>query len=85
MNVVTNRSFHDHHPFNQEDCRELIEQSTRDDVQLITTEKDAMRLRNMGGAQEALLRMTATLPIELKFENPRQVENLITRAIDKSR
>ena len=57
------------------------------EAQLITTEKDWVRLTHAGEQQEALREASKVLQVELEFENPKLVElalqETITRAAER--
>ena len=79
--IVVKRSFHDHHPFSNEDCTELLSRAKAEELLLVTTQKDHHRLSRMGQLQEELLEASTPLKIELRFENPKMIEMLIREAI----
>ncbi len=57
--------FDDHHPYTEIDARTLLGEASKRDAHLITTEKDAMRLRDCGGLRQALLTSSEVFEIEL--------------------
>jgi tetraacyldisaccharide 4'-kinase len=73
--VVATRDFPDHHVFTQREVAALIEEATRRRALLATTEKDRVRL----GAQAA--RAVVTLPVTLRFEEPRAVREALRKAL----
>ena len=75
--IVAHSNFHDHHPFSAEECDDLIARAKSQNLQLVTTEKDAVRLIRMGDAQQKLRAMSKVLHIDLAFENPKMVEVII--------
>ncbi len=77
-------AFGDHHFFTEEECEELLQRADRDELTLITTSKDAARMRGMGAPQEKLLEASTVLKIELRLEDPSQLESIIDAAIEKS-
>jgi len=83
-NVVASRSFHDHHPFSAEECRELLAEAREKDLTLVTTEKDSVRLVRAGTVQQELRSASKTLFIDLGFENPKLVEMAIQTTVDRA-
>ncbi|MEM9734393.1 MAG: tetraacyldisaccharide 4'-kinase [Pseudomonadota bacterium] len=81
--IVIRRSFHDHHPFSAEECRELMAQAHKDELQLVTTEKDWARLVRMGEAQEALRAASKPLWVDMRFENPRMEEVMLRDCVTR--
>lgn len=63
--------FNDHHNFSKNDIIELIKKiktsSNPAKTIVVTTEKDAMRLRNMPGLPKSLMRRIFYLPVTVKF------------------
>jgi tetraacyldisaccharide 4'-kinase len=73
--LVGRRSFSDHHPFTNADCRQLSQAAANARALLITTEKDLVRLPK--GFQ------AIALPVSLAFANERQVTRLVTQALQQ--
>ncbi|MDO9384832.1 MAG: tetraacyldisaccharide 4'-kinase [Hyphomicrobiaceae bacterium] len=67
-NVVETRTFGDHHQFKEREASDLIAAAEALGAQLVTTEKDWVRLSREGGALEALQQASRPLPIRLTFE-----------------
>lgn len=78
-------SFHDHHPFSAQDCKELMDRSKSEDLVLVTTEKDHERLANMGESQNELRKLSKVLKVELVFENPKMIEMILHQTMEKGR
>jgi len=83
--IVVKRGFHDHHAFSNEDCRDLMQRAKSENLTLVTTEKDHIRLAKMGNAQEALREAALALRIELVFENPKMIELLLNDALSSAK
>ena len=66
--VVQARSFADHHRYSWREAKALCEEADRDDLTLVTTEKDLVRLRGEGALSELLGRSRA-LPVALTFDD----------------
>jgi len=66
--VVQTRAFPDHHAFGREDFEELAELAGKDGLELITTAKDAVRLRHATAAAQSFLERLAVLEIDAVFD-----------------
>jgi tetraacyldisaccharide 4'-kinase len=62
--VAARRSFPDHHPYTEGDARALCEAADRDDLLLVTTEKDLVRIES-DARLAALAARTPALPVTL--------------------
>ena len=67
--IAGRRTFKDHHAFTDEDARGLLDAAAAAGAQLVTTEKDHVRLSGLGDTLEELARMARTLPIRLVIED----------------
>ncbi|WP_187972324.1 tetraacyldisaccharide 4'-kinase [Aquibium microcysteis] len=79
--IVVRRVFGDHHPFTDGEIAELARDADASGLDLVTTEKDVMRLRSGTAAARALAERTLTLPIDLVFDDPVVPRRLIDNAI----
>jgi tetraacyldisaccharide 4'-kinase len=75
--VVATRDFPDHHLFRPHEIEALMEEAARRGALLATTEKDRARL----STKQA--RAIMTLPVTLRFEEPRSVKRLLRRACER--
>jgi tetraacyldisaccharide 4'-kinase len=73
------RAFADHHPFTDADARDLLEQAKRDDLLLLTTEKDLARMQGDAACTE-LAAAAVALPVRLETE-PGAFRQIVTRAM----
>lgn len=63
-------SFADHHLFSEKDAQDLLDLAARQNARLITTEKDAVRLRkSVGAAVQKLCDQTKVLPVTVIFSD----------------
>lgn len=69
--VVRLVSFPDHHVFTAAEARALLDEAARDDLLLVTTEKDFARLT--GPELKWLADKTYALPVRLAFDKPQLV------------
>ncbi len=82
--IVKSRVFHDHHPFSEEECRELLALADSEGLTLATTEKDAARLARMGHAQEVLREKSRVLLVDMKFENSKMAELVLRDTVKRA-
>lgn len=69
--VVRLAAFPDHHVFTVGEARALLDEAARDDLTLVTTEKDFARLS--GPELKWLADKSYALPVRLAFDNPKLV------------
>lgn len=79
LEVARRVSFPDHHRFSESEARALVAEAEHAKLQLVTTEKDMVRL-DRAGAQGTLGARSALLPIELTFEDPAAVLAVVNGA-----
>ena len=77
--VVATRDFPDHHLYRPHEIEALMEEAARRGALLATTEKDRVRLSTKQG------RAIMTLPVTLRFEEPRLIKRLLRRALEGRR
>jgi tetraacyldisaccharide 4'-kinase len=66
--VAQARSFADHHRYSRREAEALCEEADRNDLTLVTTEKDIVRLQGEDAPSE-LLRRSRALPVALTFDD----------------
>ncbi len=66
--IAATRTFTDHHAFREADASRLIDLARMHAAQLVTTEKDWVRIDTNGSARAALKETSRPLPIRLRFE-----------------
>jgi tetraacyldisaccharide 4'-kinase len=79
--VVLTRPFPDHHFYSQDDLAELAATARAADLRLVTTAKDAARLRH-GAAPQAFLDLLDVLEIDTVFELDHVPERIIDDTLD---
>jgi tetraacyldisaccharide 4'-kinase len=80
------KSFPDHHSFSDKDAQELLDLADRENARLITTEKDAVRLRKAGGeAVRKLGEQTEVLPVTAIFGDLPGLDTLLTQHLTAAR
>ena len=82
--VVVSRSFSDHHPFTEDDASALFAEAEAQDLRLVTTEKDRVRLAGEGGELGRLYERAAVFGVRLSFANEPDMETLIMQAIGEN-
>lgn len=85
--VVATRSFPDHYLMTAEDAIELLDQAARQELQLVATEKDLVRLGDGHGGEalKDLVAETRPLPVEAAFEAPDTPARIIESALEAYR
>ncbi|MGH1351991.1 MAG: tetraacyldisaccharide 4'-kinase [Methyloligellaceae bacterium] len=73
--------FPDHHPFTANDADQLLKEAEKSNVQLVTTEKDLVRLDSTLSPFSELKEKSKALPIELKLEH-QEKEQLLALVSD---
>jgi tetraacyldisaccharide 4'-kinase len=84
IEVVRPRAFADHHPFSESEIEGLVGEAGRDQLTLVTTEKDFARLRG-AGEQSALLREIVPFKVTLEFADEAPLKNFLADRMFKTR
>jgi len=82
--IVERSNFPDHHPYTQAECMDLLAKAKSQNITLVTTEKDSVRLLRMGAAQQELRAAAKVLNVDLKFENPKMIELILRDTIKRA-
>lgn len=77
LNLMQTRSFPDHHPYSEDEVQEMIELAVKENLTLITTTKDHVRIPELYRTQ------VNVLEIEMVFEDEAGLVNLVSQAIAK--
>ncbi|MEM6710754.1 MAG: tetraacyldisaccharide 4'-kinase [Pseudomonadota bacterium] len=85
LDVVTTHSFPDHHMFQDEDADRLLASAEKTGAQLVTTQKDAVRLARQDGKLAELDIRSTAVSASLTFEDPAYVRSLLRTAISRWR
>jgi tetraacyldisaccharide 4'-kinase len=80
IEVATERTFPDHHPFSKDDIAGLIADAKRASLTLVTTEKDMVRVRKIEAAKEIV-----PLAITLEFEEPSRLRMFVADRLFQAR
>ncbi|MGL9623416.1 tetraacyldisaccharide 4'-kinase [Bradyrhizobium sp. U531] len=81
IDVARTRPFADHHMFSREDIAALAAEAQREQLTLVTTEKDLARLRGMEGVPDGIV----AFAVQLEFDEPEKLERLISEQLYKAR
>jgi tetraacyldisaccharide 4'-kinase len=73
IEVARTRRFADHHMFSHEEIAALVADAGREQLTLVTTEKDLARLRGRGGVPDGIV----PFAVQLEFEEPAKLRRLI--------
>jgi tetraacyldisaccharide 4'-kinase len=76
VEVLHERAFADHHPFSPSEVEDLIAESKRDALILVTTEKDLARLRS-GNELPDWARDIVPFAITMEFEEPARLRTFL--------
>ena len=83
--IVHRTAFDDHHVYDRDAIDELLARADKDDLTLVTTEKDVARLEGTSAKADELAARAEALRVRLAFEDERHVRRLIETAIARSR
>jgi tetraacyldisaccharide 4'-kinase len=78
IDVVEQRPFADHHPFLPAELDALIDVARRDDLTLVTTQKDLARI---GAASLPI----AAFAVTLEFDDPATLRSFVRGRLDQAR
>ncbi|SFQ64841.1 lipid-A-disaccharide kinase [Nitratireductor indicus] len=80
--VVLEKSFPDHHPYLEEELQELVATADAEGLNLITTEKDLVRLAHGGEALEAFAARCRVLKVQAVFSAPDMAPTIINNTVE---
>ncbi|MDF1847706.1 MAG: tetraacyldisaccharide 4'-kinase [Parvibaculaceae bacterium] len=84
--LAQTRSFPDHHSFSNKEAQDLLDLANREEASLITTEKDAARLRRADSAAGKKLReQTEVLPVTALFSDLPGLDALLIQHLTAAR
>lgn len=75
--LVATRPFPDHHYYTDENLADLLDQADAAGADLVTTAKDAVRIRHASDVATRLLRRLSVIEIDLEFDPPGIPERII--------
>jgi tetraacyldisaccharide 4'-kinase len=80
-NVAAVRSFADHHVYTRKDAEDLIALAAAEGLDLVTTEKDMVRLDHSEGPLAALRRATQVAGVALEFDQESDPRTIVDRVV----
>lgn len=83
--IVARRSFPDHHTFSDDEIRDLMDEARKLNLLIVTTAKDAVRLKGHHGVASELLSSTLVIDIDMAFDDPNAAGQIIDDAIQHCR
>jgi len=81
IEVARTRPFADHHIFSREEIAALAADAEREQLTLVTTEKDLARLRGSEGVPDGIV----PFAVQLEFDDPAKLRQLISDQLYKAR
>lgn len=81
INVVRTRPFADHHMFSRDEIAALVADARREQLTLVTTEKDLARLRGRDDVPDGIV----PFAVRLEFDDPVALRQLISDHLYKAR
>jgi tetraacyldisaccharide 4'-kinase len=84
IDVVGERAFADHHPFSKGEIETLIAEAKRDELTLVTTEKDLARLREADGLP-GWAKDIVPFAVTLEFDGAQQLRKFISERLFQTR
>ncbi|MBR0959342.1 tetraacyldisaccharide 4'-kinase [Bradyrhizobium japonicum] len=81
IEVARTRAFADHHMFSQDEIAALAADAQREQLTLVTTEKDLARLRGREGVPDGIV----PFAVQLEFDEPAKLRQLISYHLYKAR
>ncbi|MEM7301667.1 MAG: tetraacyldisaccharide 4'-kinase [Pseudomonadota bacterium] len=79
--IADQRSFGDHHVFSDEECADLMVTAEASKLELVTTSKDAARLKGAGKLQSELLERSEIFAVNLEFDSPRDAPHIVEQTV----
>jgi len=83
--IVLQRSFPDHHHFSDDEIADLLQDADKENLQLVTTAKDAVRLNGHHGRAEELLWNSLVIEVDMVFDDPNAATTIIETAVRNCR
>ena len=80
--IVVERPFPDHYAYSDEDLMDLVREADKQALGLLTTAKDAVRIRHGSSFEEEVSKRLETLEIEVAFVAPSVPAHIISQTIE---
>jgi len=78
-------SFPDHHHFSEDEIAGLLDDAAKQDLILVTTSKDAVRLIGQHGRARELAEKSRVVDVDMVFDDPQALAKIIDAAINHCR
>ncbi|MDJ0613430.1 MAG: tetraacyldisaccharide 4'-kinase [Rhizobiaceae bacterium] len=75
--IKDKQGFGDHHVFLEDECKDILERAREGQLELVTTTKDHVRLKNMGDAQNKVADLAIPVEIDLVPDNPSMLDIIL--------
>ncbi len=69
LDVVDHRIYADHHPYSEEDAVELLRLAREQNLAMVTTSKDHVRLKGLGNAGKKLAKKAHIVEVDMAFDD----------------
>ncbi len=83
--IIARRSFGDHEHLTDDEIDDILITAERDDLQIVTTSKDFVRLAGHHGKADELAARVRVIEVEMAFDDPLAPDLILQRAIDACR
>ena len=85
MDVVARRSYADHHHLSDDEIEDILKTAKASDLMIVTTAKDHVRLAGHHGKAQELAEKAKVVEVEMKFDSPLALGQIIDQAIETKR
>ncbi|KGD86138.1 tetraacyldisaccharide 4'-kinase [Rhizobium sp. YS-1r] len=79
--IMIERAFPDHHYFSEDEIADLLDDAAKENLTLVTTAKDAVRLAGHHGRMEELAQKAKVVEVDMTFDDPQAPGKMIDTAI----
>ncbi|WP_180967021.1 tetraacyldisaccharide 4'-kinase [Cohaesibacter celericrescens] len=69
LEIIEKRDFADHHPYTNSEARELLDIAEQQNLTVVTTAKDHVRLKGVGEAGDTLAKKALVIEVEIAFDD----------------
>jgi tetraacyldisaccharide 4'-kinase len=83
--IAIHRSFGDHQHLSEDEIADILDTADRDDLEIVTTAKDFVRLGGQHGRAAELARRCRVIEVDMAFVDHRAPELIVERAISACR
>ncbi|MDH6264689.1 tetraacyldisaccharide 4'-kinase [Rhizobium sp. SG_E_25_P2] len=82
---VATRSFGDHQHLTDDEIEDILSTADSEELQIVTTAKDAVRLIGHHGRAEELARRMQVIDVDMAFDNPQAPTLIVREAVETAR